>query len=92
MEHAVSVAALGSRAASDLRAEHEACLAKISDSDCRHQASGELLAKVRVFDPMNSPPPIPRVHLIYFHSLYCSRSLILVRLIMVCPDYVRSHS
>lgn len=42
VEHAVSVAALGSRAASDLRAEHEACLAKISDSDCRHQASGEL--------------------------------------------------
>ena len=41
-EHAVRVAALEGRAASDLRAEHEACLAKISDAERRHQVCREV--------------------------------------------------
>ncbi|CAB1113789.1 unnamed protein product [Ectocarpus sp. CCAP 1310/34] len=38
-EHTVRLAAVESRSASDLRAEQESCLKKISDAEARHQAS-----------------------------------------------------
>lgn len=40
-EHASRVARLEYRAASDVRAEQESCIAKISAAQTRHQASAE---------------------------------------------------
>lgn len=38
-EHTVRLAEVESRSASDLRAEQESCLKKISEAETRHQAS-----------------------------------------------------
>lgn len=47
-EHASRLAAVESRAVSEMRAEQESCLKKISDAEARHQVSSGLTAVIQL--------------------------------------------